>query len=324
MEIEQILTKRNFMHLYYWDLAYEWEDVLSKQMGIPLHCISHLIDNRYVRHTPIINKLFKTRKVSFLFDMGVDINPWRANNKKNIIPCIIDFYLKDDEKLNKFYKSYSNNPVVLVSSYEVYSFLKEKGCPLNIKHFALSISDIYTFDEEVLTQKEYDLVLMGRQNPVLKSFLDKYIESHKDFKYVYRVQKDGQFLYYTSDGKFLGDMNTREQYMDLMKKARCGFYSTPGIDNDGKRPNDFNQVTPRFLELLTCGCHVIARYKDNPDTEYYQLKDFSKSINTYEEFEAAMDYARTHEIPVDKYKRYLSNHYTSKRAELLKQILSQL
>ncbi len=321
MKIEQILTKRKFLRFVYWDLAYEWEDVFSKLMGIPLYRESHFINSKYVRHVPIINKWMKTGRNSLLFDMYADTKPFRINNKRNIIPCIIDYYLRDKERLNGFYRSYKNNPVVLVSSLEAYTFLKEQECPLNIRHFPLSISDIYAIDENVCSQKSYDLVLMGRRSPVLKSFLDRYVKSHKNFIYAYRAQKGGQF--YTSDGHPLGYINTREQYMNLMKKARCGLYSTSGIDGE-KRTNGFNQVTPRFLELLASGCHVIARYKENPDTEYYHLEDFSKSVDTYEEFEAAMDYAISHDAPIEKYKAYLSQHYTSRRVELLKEIISPL
>jgi hypothetical protein len=111
--------------------------------------------------------------------------------------------------------------------------------------------------------------------------------------------------------------------MDLMRKSRIGFYATPGIDGGEIRTKGFNQVTPRFLELLSCECHVIARYKNNPDTDYYELSKFSTNINSYETFENTMNWARNNPIDKNKYVEYLEKHYTSERVQLLKMILEQ-
>ena len=162
---------------------------------------------------------------------------------------------------------------------------------------------------------------MGRQNPVLEGFLKQYIKEHPDLYYVYRELKDGKFNYYTNRGESLGDINTREKYMKLMRSARCGLYSTPGIDGGEKRTNGFSQVTPRFLELIACGCHVIARYKPNSDTDYYELERFSKPVDSYEQFERMLDEARSSEVDIQLYSSYLSKHYTSVRANQLREII---
>lgn len=73
-----------------------------------------------------------------------------------------------------------------------------------------------------------------------------------------------------------------------MRKGKMGLYSTPGIDGDESRTKGYHQVTPRFLELVATGCHIIARYSMNSDTEYYDLKSFSENIETYEQFEMAV------------------------------------
>ena len=80
--------------------------------------------------------------------------------------------------------------------------------------------------------KKYDLVLMGRQNPVLEQYLHRYVSTHHDFVYVYRKRVGNQFLYFTSKGESLGNINTRGLYMDLMQKAKAALYATPGIDGE--------------------------------------------------------------------------------------------
>jgi hypothetical protein len=112
--------------------------------------------------------------------------------------------------------------------------------------------------------------------------------------------------------------------MNLMSQSKVGLYATPGIDGDEIRTNGFSQITPRFLEYVSCGCHIIARYNENSDAKFYEIETFSPSIQTYEQFESNLDYALKNEINKTKYSNYLHKHYTSNRAELLKSIILSL
>lgn len=322
MKIEKVATTRNFLDWPSNDLVYEWEDVFSDSLKVSLYYIKEGIYNKFVKRIPFINKVLPSNQNIFIYEM-IPATHHHLWNKKNVLPCIIDFYLTKNI-LNKFYSSYKNNPVVFISSKEAYLFLKENNCPLNIMHLPLSISDKYKITSETRFDKKYDLLMMGRQNPILEDFTYKYAEKHKDFLYVYRKLVNKQFLYYTSKGECIGDINTRERYMQLMQQSRCGLYSTPGIDGGEKRTNGFNQVTPRFLELVVSGCHVIARYKTNADTDFYQLNEFSPSVETYEEFENLMDNARSNDVDMGKYAAYLSKHYTSERVESLQTLINKL
>lgn len=130
-------------------------------------------------------------------------------------------------------------------------------------------------------------------------------------------------MYYTSKGECLGDINTREKYMGLMRKSRCALYSTPGVD-EGKRTNGFNQITPRFLEFVSAGCHVISRYANNSDADFYEMEKFSMRADTYEDFERALDYARTTDVDMNAYSAYLEKHYTSVRVKQLQDIIKEI
>lgn len=315
-----ILSHRGYEHWPSWDLVYEWEDAISK------HYPAKIYHDTYRRQSS--KKLAKYRFLDWfilpfgkkiVFHMTPQVNNF-ADHHHNIIPCIIDFYLKSEEELNAFYRSYAKHKLVLISSKEAYDFLIQQNCPLNIQHWALSISNIYEPKSEY--RKEYDLVMVGRQNPILEGFVHEYAKRHRDFVYVYRIIEGTNFHYYSSKGEFVGDINNREDYIKLMRKSRIGLYSTANIDSDNGIP--YNQVTPRFLELISSGCHIIARYKKNSDTDYYGLEQLCKSIDTYEQFEEKMDYARTHRVDTDIYRNYLKKHYTSARVEQLKQILLDL
>lgn len=324
MELKYIGTCRKFAHWPSWDLVYEWEDILSKELAIDF-CFKNSWYNRKPRKIPLLNLFLRHWTNTFCFEMSACVNGPRMDNMKTVVPCIIDFFLTK-ESMPLFVKKYCNNNIVLLSSKESYDFVADyiynnNIQNFNIGHLALSISDKYAINNTTFFDKKYDLVLMGRQNAVLEGFLNQYIINHTDLYYVYRELKDGKFNYYTNRGECLGDINTRDKYITLMRSARCGLYSTPGIDGGEKRTNGFSQVTPRFLELIACGCHVIARYKRNSDTDYYELEKFSPSVESYEQFERMLDKARSSEVDIQAYSNYLSKHYTSVRAIQLKEII---
>ena len=324
MEITCIRTVRNYEKWPSWDLVYEWEDIFREKMEIDFHYVrrnSQRID-RILSKMGLNLSVFHTVKgCELVWEMSPRLLS-NGLNRKNVIPCIIDFFLKESQ-LAQFRSAYAENPFILISSAEVVEYLKNKNLGSKIYHLPLSISDRYRITADTVYEKKYDVGLMGRQNPVLENFLQKYIENHPDFVYVYAKPVNNDFAYYSSTGEFLGYISTREKYIELMRKCRMGFYSTPGIDGGEKRTNGFNQVTPKFLELLACGCHVIARYKENPDTLYYELRRFSPHIETYEAFEKAGDEARANPPDMKKHADYLQRHYTSVRVEMLRNILSR-
>lgn len=324
MQIRQILTNRSISNGKDYGIVNEWEDVFSELLNAPLY-----FDNWKKRDKTILWKLpwlaffFQTNVPTFTFVMLPIASP-HGNNKKNIIPCMIDFFCRSNSELQQFYKRYAKNPLVLISSKEAYDYLVSVNCPLNIKHLALSISDKYRIDDKTTFEKRYDVVMLGRQNKVLQEFLNEYSENHKDLTYVYGKKEGRNFRYYDQGGADLGCMSSRDEYMNLMKQSRIGLYATPAMDGGRTDTNGFNQVTPRFLEYIVSGCHVLARYPKNSDTDFYELDRMSTRIETYEQFEMAMDELRNMEVDIHRYSQYLENHYTSVRVQTLLKYLEEV
>ena len=169
----KIRTQRNYQTWPSWDLVYEWEDVLAKELKGSFVYESKYLDNKYVKRIPDIYRILVTKgSTTIAFDMTPSLQD-NLRNTKDVIPCIIDFYLKK-EQISLFEQAYSRSSMVLISSKEAFDYLRTNGCRLNIQHFPLSISDKYRITSDSYIEKEYDLVLMGRQNPVLESFLEQY------------------------------------------------------------------------------------------------------------------------------------------------------
>lgn len=333
MELKKILSKRAYEKLSYWDLVYEWEDIISKELNIPIINEPKLFD-KILKGVPGLYKSMTHGDLSLCFQMGAEIIPnkilklqelfgLRAKNIADVIPCIIDFW-QPKEDIKALERAYSKNRLILVTSMEAYEFLLNNKVDIQFKHWPLSLPNIYAIQNPtVLFEKKYDLALMGRQSILLRSFLEEYINRHPDFTYVSSRRENGHFNYYTNKGEFVGCADDRKRFFKIMRGAKAGLYSTPGLDNK-PGANGYNQVTPRFLELLSAQCHIIAHYPDNADTRFYKLSQFSEDIDTYLKFEKAMDNAREAPVDMEKYSKYLSSHYTSERAKLLQQLINEL
>ena len=331
-----IITWRNVRNWTSEHLVYEWEDVMK--MSIPHASFSYVS----FCHRAFKSLSWRARHSAWLkkplwwlaslagrmpmkgdlvlgFEMRARVYPtWE--NRRNFIPVIIDFYLTEDE-LEGFEAAHSRNPLVLVSSMEACAWLRAKARGLKVAHWGLSLSDKYRIRGDERFEKEYDFVLLGRQNKVLRSFMDEYVRRHPGISYVER--RGEGFDYYTGSGEYVGCCKDRAAYMALLRKAKIVLYSTPAMDDSREDANGYNDVTPRFLESIACGCHLVLRYPDNADTRYYDLNAFCRSIETYEEFERVVDRYRATPPDMKFYAEYLSRHYTSVRVRELRNILSE-
>lgn len=325
MKVTSIITTRHFNTWPSWHLVYEWEDILYKQCNIKLEYEKKIIPylNKFIRRLPLnpFGIIFNKSGLRLEFHMIAKTRQ-EATNRRNIIPVIIDFYLSENQ-LSHFYRAYSRNRLILISSAEAFAFLKSHNCPLNIVHFPLSVPDKYKIDPNKKFNKKWDLVLAGRQNPVLEKWLNSYVSDHPNLRYVTRELVDGEFKYYSNNGTYLGEFGKRESYIELIGESKIGLYATPGIDGGEARTNGFNQVTPRFLELLVSGCHVISRYNQNEDTQFFNLNDLSYNVDSYDMFKKEMDRLLYKEIPYEKYIQYLEKHYTSNRCKELLDIIEK-
>lgn len=320
----KILSKRFFQNAFYWQQVFEWEDTLKKEL-----CAS-IIPNFSLAPFSKFRKLFAylplcPRDYTIVFEMNPE-RRWIPNyNSRNVIPYVIDFYLDTDEKLQAWYKDYSNHEYVLVSSIEACNYLKTKNCPLNIIHAPLTMSDKYRIDENTQFNKEIDLLLMGRQNKHMQEFLERYLASH-DINVVSCKKEKGHFNYYDKNGRFYGNADKRDGVMDLLRKSKISLYTEKGLEGDihvGSHSDLFVHVTPRLFEYIVTGNHIIASYADNAEAEFFELNKMFPNVKTYEQFECEMEKALKTPVDMKKYSEYMEKHYTSTLASQIKEIIKK-
>jgi len=335
MDQYSIYTDR---HFYKWPsnhIIYEWEDEISNQLKIPIHntpyirgmiprkvsgLFRRIIHNDY---TDLTIKNGVNKNMRYLYFESRLKNFRSFSNGEKVIPIIIDFWSKEIAySINKYYK---NCPCILISSLEVFNFLKESNGNLKFIHYPLSLPDKYHLKPNQTFKKHYDIVLVGRKNPLLWKYLTNYELTHPEIEYLYQELQNGELYYRNNKKGIVGKYQSREKYINLIRSAKISFYSTPGIDGDEKRTGGFRPVTPRFLELLSADCHVIARYQQNEESEFYQLDSICPSVNSYEEFEKQMDFAmNSNKLPIKRNSDYLLKHYTSTRIDILKKVLNTI
>lgn len=325
MNIKQILSQRNEKYQNYaLPIIYEWEDVIAKILDARIikKTFMQRVANRFNMHMSLIYPFQYTFR--FLTNANQSDEPI---NNKHIIPCIIDFFEKESQ-LSDFYAKHSKNKIVLLSSPFDYEYLKRNKCPLKLGLFAYSLSDKYALKYMNL-EKKYDIVLTGRQDPLLYSFFKKYVKSHPNVSYVKRGKdiendKNKSQSYYLNGKELISDLKSREDFIKLQAQGKVTLYSTQGYDNNTK---DFFHMTPHFLEIIASGSHVLLHYPTDErgtDAKFYEFAKFSPSIETYEEFERAMDHALSTEINKEMYTKYLKKHYTSTRVKELLEIIKNI
>lgn len=340
-----IISDRKYESWVSFQLIYEWEDQLSKTLNIPIidnpdrvetslkNSIKYNISERVAY--PLI-KFFRAVKRCFTKESEIDCSLYfhltvtsliqlKKSRLNRITPVIVDAFIADDY-LPVFYKKYGDCPLVLISSIETYEYLKSVNCPLNIRYWGLSLSDDYKLDSDNEYDKEIDILLAGRQNDVLLSYLEQYLQDNKQIEVVRSDIEDGQLIFTSNNRGALGSFNGRNEYIDLLRKSRVIMYATPGIDGGEKRTKGYNPVTPKYLEALSSQCKIVARYPDTVETKLYEVDKLCSSTDSYDTFKSHMDryLDNSNKIDLPFYASILNKHYTSVRGKELQEIIQNL
>ncbi len=333
MRLQQLLSLREFETSISWQVIYEWEDEIADRLGLEI-LNRQVLDQSYLewkktsaKEYKILSGLKLIRKsrlkdqsiprTSICFLMHPRISQGIAQYKKTV-PVFIDFWnLENIELLREAYKEC---PYLLITSLEALEFFKTHHFKNKLIHFPICLASQYRLAPNQVFDKKYDIALIGRQNLVLSSYLEQYTILNPELEIITRIEQNGQFYIKSNKTGILGNIQSRESYMDFFRASRVAFYCTPGIDGGENRTHGFNPVTPRLFEILSAGCHVISRYATNSDTQFFDLESICPSIENYEQFEFQLNKALNAEQPIKRNSKYLSKHYTSERIPILKSL----
>jgi hypothetical protein len=326
-KLRYVCSQRKFASPPSFKIVEEWEDVISKflEKGIKY-------DNKYLRKLIYrLDKLIfsnilckaipKRRSLKLRFEMDAR-NTKSLIIDKNTIPVIIDFWYKRED-LQNFYEAYKHVPLVLVSSLEVFNFLKSNNCPLIIEHWPLSLPDKYIktkLNDKI--EKEFDFCFIGRPDPYFIEFIERFSEENPSFNYIQNNNDINDRKYFSNKGEFICSDQGRSTYLEIIRKSKISCYSTPGVDSSKTITETYNQLTPRYLELTAGGCYILCRYADNDDVRYYEMNLNNINITSYQVFKKQLTfYLNSKPRDINECFNYLQKHTTSSRIGILKNIL---
>ena len=315
----RIMTERKWEDRSFYQVAWEWEDAIKEtfeNQGFPVEFdYVHATKNKALQYLYkfIITKnqlpIKKTNieKIEVYFPLRV----WHCNQylKKNMIPIFLDAYESDTDVIIRMTRKL---PFFFVTAYDTYKEIKRKDPSSKVQFMPLSISDRWV-DEEVY-EKDIDVIQMGRRSETLHQYMIKYCENHPNVNYVYLESKKTWNYTSTTLGS-MGTLDTRDEFMNMLRRARVSLVSTPGIET--QRFGSFDFFTPRFFESSAAGCMMIGRYTENEESDLLDVNSVCSNVKSQKEFDDILDNmleVGLTEERIQAIKTFTDRNVTSKRA----------
>jgi hypothetical protein len=335
----EILSSSEWKNHYSMQIVFEWEMILKKELGIQINTEDlFVIDDIYINKlNGIIQKVIRNSFLKLHIDSSFNYL-LRKNEKNyyisyqmyvnktvnhyiyqpNCIPIFIDCFGDMIEYIPLLCKK---NPLVFVTDYEVYMILQKTSIAVKIRYIPLSISDFY-FNQK-MPEKKFDVIQMGRLNPILHTWMLEVVRKFPEIDYVYSSRNNDINSYVSTATGLLADKtDTRSEFMQLLGSSRISLVSSPGIDGGEARTGGFNPVTPRFYESAVNYCKLVGRFPDNPDFLYNNVASVCDRPANYEEFEAVILKMLSEPfILTQDYKLFLESHLTSTTAQAIREAL---
>ena len=314
MDISSSVSVRNIRsNDAFMKIVYEWEDYISEAYNLPIHLIEN--QNRFIfklkrKYKNLFSKRIKRNES---IELAFVIHPCdlRYYFNKNCIFVFIDIW-PDDEK--GLVRRMGKKTPFFVTSLDVYEHFKLKFNMNNVYYMPLSISDVWKLKK--VPEKRIDLVQIGRKNEILHNFAIRYVKENPQVDYVYSDMNwtmDRRIYTSTKYGAF-GDVDTRDDYMNLLKESKICVLSSPGVDGSRPQCKDMDYPTPRFYESAINYCHMVGRYSDNEEFKMQKIPNVCMKVDTYEDFKQYVNQILKggYSFPVDKWDEFINLHLTSK------------
>ncbi len=321
----KIYSERAYQKWPSWHVVYEWEDVMSKELGCDIVTFGKGICGKIKRK--INRTLFDYFKIVKRYTWNPEKEYyllWVMNAKnyselphRNVIPIFLDFPL---DVVDTILKVTRDIPCFFVTCYDIYESLCTKGCQ-NVYYFPQCISDKYYLNE--MPAKKIDVVQFGRRNSKLHEYMFRFCEENPNTEYVYKSD-DTTLSYVSNISGDLGCILTRDDYIKLVSSSRVSLVSTPSCDDS--RP-DFGNVdffTARFYESAALYCRMIGRYTENKESELIGIKEICPNVKCYEEFEGILKHYLNEKQNWDKQRTFIMANLISVRCESIKKTLEEI
>lgn len=319
--IERVITTRDVEMWPSHQILYEYEDIFSKELGIPLDRITekeyYSMKARIIRRLPPRISKYKfyllhhspneNRSIAFI----MDLNKTRFY-RKNVIPIFVDVWRNELSAILNITKELD---LFFVVSKDIHNEIKRLNPKSNVAYLPLSISDKWVCNmREKMDSKCVDVIQFGRRSEVLHQYMLDYLKKHGNVEYVYQVPKNSHFYYYSTTKGELGEMDTRDKFMALLGKCKISLVSATGYDGS-RDTGQIYTVPARFYESAVNYCYMIGRYPNNQDFKMLNISSVCDNVTSYNQFEYLMDKYLSQKSfqKQTEYVRFIQNNVTSRR-----------
>ncbi|GAA6247304.1 hypothetical protein F040043B6_21010 [Bacteroides uniformis] len=284
-----ILSLRKCNSQFYNTVMYEWEDDLvqkgfvlemrsefAKKMGL---LIQKIIKSPYrIRQTISMSgsygggKKTHNRLVFLMF-----VSQYREYYPNKVIPIFIDTRVDSFEVLIEGIKDID---LAIITNRSAWEKAKQIYPEKKLYSIPLWCSGKWILDTP--PTKTVDVLQIGRKNDILHSFMLRFVSTHPKVEYVYREDCSNDYIS-TIRGN-IGSLETREDYMAALRKARVCLVSSPLVDSAPEM--DF--ITPRVYESAMSYCYMLGRFTRNAEFKEVGLDRVVDIIEDYETFESRL------------------------------------
>jgi hypothetical protein len=314
----KILTERKYNYGISRQTIYEWEDDIAKTLNLDFSCM-----DSYQKHplARLARKMKIKKKIKWcpqkdallFFSMNIDLLRILAWYEVNVLPIILDISVSE---VDEFVFLTSDLPYCGVTSMQIYKIIKEKYPEENVVYIPQMASDRY-FDSSII--KNIDFIQFGRKNPLLHEWAKKYCDENMGRSYIYRHtdSSKGMVKYINGEAIDIGIFETREIFMEYLKKSKISLCSTPLTEKTRDFGDNIDFLTARWFESVACHCHIFARYSDYviPEVVQVGLDKVSNRIDSYHDFKMYADEAlRTNYFNDEKMVEFMQKNSASERA----------
>ena len=305
--IRSIITTRCCNRWPTWQMVHEWEDILATILGVPFRAIGKtcMLPDPYC--------LPNNYDLLFL-QLASELQYYSEN--KQLIPIVMDLW-RDD--FSDFIKIAPHFRLLFVTNLQAYEELSPRLS--NLRYLPFSLADQYF--NQPLPIKDIDIIQYGRRNPQLDQFMSHLLANHPEIHYLTTEAFDQGKTIHIYSNKFgdMGESDSRRTFMNILSRCKVSLVSTVSMDGS-RATGGIDPVSPRFLESMAAGCHLVGRIPDNKEFRATGITEVCHHVTSYQQFEQLIcNLLSQHGPPNPKYHHIVQERLTS---ALPAQIISAL
>jgi hypothetical protein len=301
--ISSIITTRSLSQWPTWQMIHEWEDILGRQLAVPFQTFDDSCTQACAGHPD--------NGFDLLFlPLATELSEYTQNHK--LIPVVMDLW-RDD--FDAFIHHAPNFKLVFATNLQSCRELSLR-VP-NLRYLPFTLADQYLHC--TIPEKDIDIIHYGRRNPLLDQYMQRLVTEYPDIHYVTTDKsKDGTvILIHSNRYGVLGESDSRIKFMNLLCRSRVSLVSTVGMDGS-RQTGGIDPISPRFLESMAAGCHLVGRIPDNDEFRQSGLSLLCHHVDSYQEFaEIVLRLLNTQVYPKFEYYQFLQQRLTSSLVQII-------